>query len=314
LNTGPPVPNITFRQDHWLCWLRIINPCGLALRTEGNIPFEVLVIPVSEDVHEQIFEISISGDLPETITEAVLKIIATDLSGVAYDTMEIKLLFRVFLDLPVRFYNLVNLNYITLMDEPKLNQVIAYANEILGRQTNVYIYPVGAQGSLVEPFEYTDGDLGDPITNYDYLPGLDGAEDIWQQMAATSEQTKPKVLFVWNQECGESLGAAFRPGGLGLSWEMIMIDTQAEGHYDASAAYIAKILVHELGHWLATTFLIFIGGHAHCTYGDEHFRHGECTIGDWKLPGNLMDAARDNLKISANQASVYMDYSPAVQP
>jgi hypothetical protein len=309
------IQNITFRSDHWLVYLRVHNPLELEISIEGDIPPEVTVSPLQFHNSLQVVEVNITGDLPSTVREATMKIMAQDSLGNASEATQIILTFMDFHVVPIRFYKLINLNYVTDMDEPKLREVIAYANEILGRQTNVYIQPIEEEGSILFPFAYTDGDLGDPIVEHDF-GGSNGAEDIWQQMEVSSDQLQAKVLFVWNQEAGESLGATYRPGGLpilsGKLWAMMMIDTQPEGTFVPSVAYLAKVLVHELGHWFSKTFIGWKNGLPECTNGDEHFRHDACTTGHWKLKGNIMTKEKDDLWITYEQSSVYNDFASGV--
>jgi hypothetical protein len=234
---------------------------------------------------------------------------AEDPDGYQTEAFQMDLSFLDFHAIPVRFYKLLNLDHVTQMDEQKLRDVIAYANEILGRQTNVYIYPVEEDGIILQPFAYTDGDLGDPILEH-WVGGTDGVEDIWDQMAPSTNLENIKVIFVWNEEVEESVGVTYYPG-TGKYCLITLIDTQPEDNvFDGSVSYIAKILVHELGHWFSKTCILWQRGFGSCTHGDQHFRHGTtCETGDFQFSGNIMTSEPRKLWITKEQASVYNTYA-----
>jgi hypothetical protein len=313
----PVIPNLTLREDQKFTWLKISNPLGLTISIADVAP-EVSISPAVFQEKEQVLEIKLVGALPANFNDEVtIRFIAQDASGLSSEAFKLVLTFMDFHAVPIKFYQLFNAGHHTDIDEQKLREVISYANEILGRQTNVYIYPLEEEGVILHRFEYTDGDLGDPITASVVLPGFDGLEDVWQQMRSTVVRENIRVLFLWDQETGgDAIGAAYTPPA-STWWELIVIDTKEQATYDASASQMAPVLVHELGHWFSTTF-IYWGSYTGfaCSGEDKHFDHGECPGGDWTLHGNIMtpNSGPDKIWISYNQAKVFNTYAKDVLP
>lgn len=303
-----PIPNLPLRPDHWLTRLKISNPLGLQI-TIGFQPAEVNVTPASFSAPEQVVEISATaGSPPETDIE-----ITTPDGTVA---QKLRLVFLGFQTAAVKFYKLrdTNANHTTSMTESKLRDVLAYANEILGRQTSVYISPIEENSSILHDLLYA-GDLGDPITTGG--PGISGAEDLYDQVAGTSQTENLKVVFVWDEEISSSsIGINYRPGGWGYpNYVLIMIDTQASTGYNADVKDVAQTLVHEVGHWFAQVFITWGQGTPECGGLDKHFSHGKCLGGNWSLLGNLMTSkGSENVLITIEQATVYNDYAAQILP
>ena len=312
-----PVPeNPTFRDDHWVTLLNINNPLEVTIEIQGSIP-GLTITPRDFQAKNQIVEIKLDGILPDPI-ETTIQIVVKESTGnsTAFDLI---LRFLNFYAIPVRFYKLANMTYNVNIDEAKLSLVIAYANEILGRQANVYIYPIPVDENVVtpillHPLAYIAGDLGDPIL----FPNLGGhgAEEVWSQMASLSVLENIKVVFIWDLKVplgDDPVGSTLSHPFEDERWKVIMIETKVKGGFDATYSYLAKILVHELGHWFAESFIVWKNNFPECSNGHEDFDHGQCS-GDWQMTGNIMTPERENLLITTDQADIYNKYAHEVLP
>lgn len=308
----PVSPEISFRADHWLVYFKISNPLGLAINIEGDLPEAIAITPRFFTEKHQVIEFNVAEELPSYIHECRITFTTTDEWGQSLEAFQMDLSVMGFRTVPIHFCNLINMNYITRMDEGKLTKVMSLANEILGRQTNVYLYPVRSEAGLLDTISYTDGDLDDPIMEHN-LGFYNGAEDLWQQISDFTNLQNLRIVFVWRQNLGESVGVTYYPGGTFHKCLLVMINTVDDGANSLKENFLAKILVHEIGHWFASTCILWQRGFSTCTHGDEHFRHETCS-GHWQLRGNIMTKHENDLWITQEQALVYNGYAHEVLP
>ena len=306
-------------------WLKISNPLGLQITIIERIPTELTISPTTFSGHDQVVDIVIPQNLPP---EDVEHIAQPEFDLITEDGALVQTVILTLLDpqpIPVRFFNLLdnNLQTATNMDETKLVEVIAYANRILGQQANVFINPVVIENKTLHDLQF-NGNLGNPIK--ESWPGFSGAEDIHDQLAAVSQTENLNVVFVWDSNVKNDVGITYRgPKDVGLlhkrDYFMVMIDTESDGTYDASAKDTAEVLVHEIGHWFSSTFIFLpiesiLFDEDACTGSLQHFNHDDCPDGHWSLYNNLMAPYKgeDKLFITIDQAKVYNTYAPEVIP
>ncbi len=107
------------------------------------------------------------------------------------------------------------------------------------------------------------------------------------------------------------------------SWGIILVDTLAVPAVRSlpstplTVAGMAKTVVHELGHWFATTFLRVKQQSEACTNGHQHFSHASgleegCTEGHWNFYGNFMAPGDLNLFITNEQREVFRAFANQV--
>ncbi|MCF6154505.1 MAG: hypothetical protein E3K36_04470 [Candidatus Brocadia sp.] len=298
----PPYLVPSLGPDHWVTKLKVSNPLGLTIQiVHESAAVNVFLVPSSTT--EQVVQFSATPNSPG---ETIVNIIAGETGETICD---LNLTFLDFHAVPVKFYKLIDTsysNYQTDMDEPKLREVVAYANEILGRQTNVYIYPVEESGVILHD-HHVGGLLGDPITSL---------EAVIIDFFLLNQFKNINVVFVWNLETAgtaETLGVCY-------AWEeadiaAIMIDTK-HPNYVTNVPALAKTLVHELGHWFSDVFIFFPNRKAGlplCSGSHIHFKHG-CPGGDWGFYSNMMYVGRNGLFITLNQTEVFNGHADDVLP
>ena len=324
----PPylVPFLT--QQTFSTKLKISNPTAQTITIDGFVPTEITITPLtSSTALEPIFEISVL-ELPPNNIGLDTRFININVNGTVAQVLNVT--FMDFHTVPIRFHKLIDKDPVTGnvlhqadMDSSKLDEVLAYANQILGRQTNVYLYPVAEGETILHDFVF-DFSLGDPIRTGS--ANTKGAFDIYQACLPTPLESI-KVIFVWDQEVGESVGVTFSPDS--NSWRMIMVDTsvypaiRSLGPTPRTVPQMAKTLVHELGHWFAGTFESLKGGFPPCTHGQDHFDHftrtlgienAGCDGGAWTFYLNLMQSGEASIFITFEQAIVYYDNASSVVP
>lgn len=304
------IPNLILRPDHFLVRLRVSNPLQVQVNIGGFAPEEVSISPTSFTASQQIVEISATPNSPE---QKSIEISTAD--GTVVHQLDLH--FLTFYAVPVKFYKLndSNNNHITLMTDTKLRDVLSYANEILGRQTNVYLYPVEENGLILHDFNF-GYDLGNPIREGGM--GFTGVEDLYDEFAFSRQSENLHVIFVWDTDQKGENGITYRPSGWGYpDIAMIMIDTHPTPGNKADVPAIAQILVHEIGHWIANVFVLWRkdGDQEDCTGGYEHFAHDGCKGGNWSIPGNLMaPTGNENILITLEQAALYHENADKILP
>jgi len=319
----PPYLAEALQQHEWETKLKISNPMAQTITIDGFDPAEVsFSLLTADNAAETTFKVC-SQTLPQGIIERVVQVKA---NGTVVH--ELKLAFLDFYSFPVKFYKLDDTNPNnpqTSMDETKLREIIACANEILGRQSNVYLYPVKEGEVILHDFTF-DGDLKDPIYGGD--ESRNGVRDVYNAFTALSPQLENiKVVFVWDEEIEPSLGVTYAP--VITAWEFILIDTLVFPAVRSLLStprlvpQLARTLVHELGHWFSNTFLLIKQGLPPCSDRHKHFDHAVsapfedktgCPGGDWEFSSNLMTAGETNMLITADQASVFYENAGLVRP
>ncbi|MCF6154506.1 MAG: hypothetical protein E3K36_04475 [Candidatus Brocadia sp.] len=304
--------------EHWVTKLKIHNPLGLTVTIEGFNAAEVSINPFENIVAtQQIVEVRASETLFPGNTERKIQVKA---DGALVH--EIVLTFLDFHAVPVKFYKLSDTDpnnqtviHQANIDEQKLREVIAYANEILGRQTNVYVYPVeqNFDGSIIILHEIVFfGDLGDPISKADVRRVAD-------DFFFMNQPYNIHAIFAWNQEATENnSGVTTYSDDANLA--IILVDTEGP---QQSSTYLGwgTTLVHELGHWFSNIFSRvpnLENGLPECTGSFIYFDHpGDlyegCPGGDWSFNNNLM-ASAGGLLITFEQAKVFNENAHQVLP
>lgn len=296
-------PTPVLRPDQFLTRLKINNPFGLSISITGNIPAGVTITPANFSATEQVVIIQTSGEVDPGITESAIEI-KTPAATIC--TLIIKYLgFRI---VPVKFWKIRdnNSNHITQMDEAGLNNLVSIVNDILGRQTNVYVEPKGLPGALLNDLLY-DGDLGDDITTESLV-------ELSAPISNSMEDKEINVLFAWHVENKVNEGMV---GGNYTSdgKRLIVINTNEDPGDNFN---IATIVVHELGHWFSEAFICPIDETAtQCMGSDRHFSHVQsdlegCPGGDWTFYENLMVPNGTTLFITIEQARVFNDFADQV--
>ena len=324
----PPYLVSFLSQQTWSTKLKISNPTAQTITIDGFVPTEMSITPLTNSTAlEPIFEISVL-ELPPNNVGLDSRFININVNGTVAQVLNVT--FMDFHTVPIRFHKLIdkdpatgNVLHQADMDSAKLEEVLAYANQILGRQTNVYLYPVAEGETILHDFVF-DFDLGDPIRKGS--ANTKGTQDIYQACLPTPFEAI-KVIFVWDQEVGESVGVTIFPDS--NSWGMILVDTsvypaiRSLGATPRSVPQMAKTLVHELGHWFAVTFESVKGGFPPCTHGQDHFDHftrtqgienAGCDGGDWSFYGNVMQGGETPIFITFEQAIVYYSNASSVVP
>jgi len=268
----------------------------------------------------QTIEITADENLPPATTEATIEIITEDGTENRSIARELTLTFMDFHAVPVKFFKMIDSQglYQTEMDEAKLREVIAYANEILGRQANVYMYPVEALVDqmpriLHDTTIFANTGFPLPVSEIEQY-----SEDFFV-LYRPEYRNYINVIFVWNQAAtGENTGVTDYPYDTQLA--LIYIDTQGTDGSLLDVGVMADTLVHELGHWFAHTFSRVPNRESNpslpdCTGAFIHFNHDGndyegCAGGNWSLYGNLMtQRGGANVFITHEQANLFSDYA-----
>ncbi len=301
--------------------LQISNLLGLTIRISGTASPGLNLFPLEFSDSKKVVEIQLNGPLP-IAENAFLILTGINEMGMEAEMMQIRLIYWPEVRFPVKFHKLRNdpYPYITDINEVQLLEVIDYANAILLHQTRVQIDPVAVNaGHHLHDLHFDEGDLRDPSGEGFHLSGI---EDLWQMMRVNSNPDQINVIFIWDQAY-ERVGVTYQPDGLlflhGEFYFMILIDTKKQTGFDANPGYLAKILVHEIGHWLSKHFIKYAGVTWNdwpnpCTGKEIHFTHEKCPGGDWTLRGNLMTKDEHNIWITYDQASVYSEFAVLVKP
>ncbi len=328
----PPFLAATLPADFGATRFKLSNPQGQTITIDGFDPAQVTVTaPAAADAAEPIFEFRAAPGLPEGETLLTAQVRA---NGVKIFDLQLALLdFRSF---PIRFYRLsdrqppaTDIIHQADIDEAKLGEVLRYANEILGQQANTYIVPVEVDGAALQDSAYV-GDLGNPIQSGDAT--RPGTNDLHALFAAPPTQTENiKVVFVWDAEGSGKGAAGLTTYPSNSPWALILVDTvyYPNGRSAAPVAYpaatLAKIMLHELGHWFARTFVEVKQGLPKCSNEAVHFGHEAvhasdtgCAGGDWAFFENLMESTTSaeptGLFISAEQARFFNEKAALVLP
>lgn len=289
-----------------------LDPPGPAIGIVGHDPAEVTVtLKTAATDPEPVFEFQAATGLPVGAFERTVQITVD--GDVA---QELTLSFLDFIPFPVKFYKLADSNptHVTEMTPAKLDEVLKYANEIFGQQTNTYLYPVEDNGVTLHDYQHPT-DLGDPVPDGDALHAVFSA--------APNQTENLRVFFVWDYGTGDARGATIPKAT--PPWALILVDTlvmpavRSLGGTPRPAQSIARTVVHEIGHWFAETFLHLKADLPPCTGGHQHFdhettslRHVGCAPGDWEFYANLMSTGDTSLLITDEQALVIYTHAPSV--
>lgn len=331
---GSPVPRLVVRKppagpvpeylqlnlpsDFIYTRLKVSNPLGSpdppgpAIGIVGHDPAEVTVtLKTAATDPEPVFEFQAATGLPVGAFERTVQITVD--GEVA---QELTLSFLDFIPFPVKFYKLADSNptHVTEMTPAKLDEVLRYANEIFGQQTNTYLYPVEDNGVTLHDYQHPT-DLGDPVPDGDALHAVFSA--------APNQTENLRVFFVWDYGIGDARGVTISKTT--PPWALILVDTlvmpavRSLGGTPRPAQSIARTVVHEIGHWFAGTFLDLKADLPTCTGGLQHFdhetvslRHVGCASGDWEFYANLMSTGDTSLLITDEQALVIYTHAPSV--
>ena len=306
-----PRPNLDNLPSNVSAKFKVSNPMGLDITIDRSlVPTEISITPLSFNTTEQIVEVSASLNLPAGTDAATLNITTENDTGETITIHSVLMNFFGFQSLSVKFYKLVDNdpNHRTDMDEQKLREVIAQANEILGRQANVYIEPIEefnpetGVDEILHELTYP-GDLGIIIgdqsrrTLYEFFP---------DETLPANIQKNLNVIYVWSQ-VGKSFSAelgGITYGDSETGYSIIYANTKDRYEYLLDTSQLGMALVHEIGHWFGIIFIEWPTGIA-CENEAKHFRHPPfCTEGDWALYHNLMGTS-GGLFISFDQAQIY---------
>jgi hypothetical protein len=159
-----PIQNLVTRDHHFLTRLKISNPLSLPVTIEDFNENHVVISNTNFSTEEQIIELSAVANLPSDVTETSMKILTDgDLIHI------LNLTFFEFRTISVKFHKLTDYDeqgnpiHQADMDEARLRELLLYANEIIGRQTNTYIVPVPtAEGGILHELGF-NGNIGDTI-------------------------------------------------------------------------------------------------------------------------------------------------------
>ena len=303
---GSLPPNLILRPDHYVTRLKIFNPFNLQINIHGNIPVGVSITstPAIFSATEQVIEISATVDLALGTTETLLEISTGD--GALIHELTLKYL--AFKSFPIKFWKISDqkINHITQIDETQLLEVISMANDILGRQANVFIYPIAENLIKLHDFVY-EGDLGDIIT-------FTALENMAELISNSIQGNEINILFVWqvNNDSNPRMAAAnFMSGGN----KLIVINTSGNSQQSFD---MAMSMVHELGHWFSEAFVYPGNGNTiACGGSDRHFSHWQpdvtgCPGGDWIFYENLMNTV-GSLLITKEQSLVFNTYADEIE-
>lgn len=236
----------------WKTKLSIQNPFELPVQINCSLSEGVNISPVNFNLMIQTVEFEANENLSSNLTEGRIEVISEDGAANYSVAQELMLSFMDFHAIPIKFFKLIENQQIhsTDMDEGKLHEVIAYANEILSSQTNVYIYPVeelvNEVSKIVHETKISAGVSplsASLISIYSELFFVEYKQEYHDYI---------NVIFVWDQAAtGKNSGVTDYPYDSKLA--LIYLDTL---HTDQNLEVheIADTLVHELGHWFAHTF------------------------------------------------------------
>jgi hypothetical protein len=312
-----PIQDLPLRNDHFITRLKISNPLELPVTIDGFDTAELIVSPTTFSDVEKVVELRIPESLPETTKEIsiMIKSNGDEIQELMVTVFNMKLFLVTFHKL-VDYDQQGNAIHQTLMDENKLREILAYANEILGRQSNTYIVPErDSEGNILRELRY-EGDLGEVISDAkrDEL-----VTKVYQEVSA-SDNTKANVIFIWNTTVpnGDADGITVARTETAEDHSGVFVNTNIPGRASTTGRY-AQTVVHELGHWLSQVFGLFVSlanGTPSCDSPYIHFKHPrtDCVeVGDWSLYGNLMNPG-GGWFISKNQADLYNTKPPIIIP
>ena len=304
--------SIQLPADQGVTRVRVRNPLALPIQIAGFDPSEVTISPSSFSIDDQLVTFEATPNSPSRIDIALSYFDPS--AGVSKIILPLTLVLYDFRLLPIKFHKLVDIARQAQIIPDQLKQIIEKANHILGRQTNVFIYPIEEDDTILHELVFNE-DLGEVLEQgvaFNY-----GLDKIYQRLEQTSTANNCHHVFTW---------AAINPEGdkvAGHTWKSSVIPSDrfilslqvVEGRDLTNSDDLdscAQTLVHELGHWFILTY-IGVADVVLCTSGTEHFEHGRCPDGDHRLFANLMGAGSDDFMITLNQAEVYVGYAPQVE-
>lgn len=302
--------------------IRVRNPRNLPIQITGYDPGEVTISPSSFSADNQIvtFEATQnSPSSPDNKIEIALNYLDPS-TGESRTILPLTLVFYEFQMIPIKFHKLSDSVRSALITVDQLEQILDHANHILGRQTNVYIYPVEDEDGVILHDLIFNEDLGAPLeggTAFNY-----GLDKIYQRLDQESTGDNCHHVFTWLAKSSDGNlitgGLSWKSSWNPLNYFIATLQATEIRLKDPIESYAlqecAQILIHELGHWFTTRYISSISDFL-CTSGTEHFEHSDCPGGDHGLYANMMAkfGSATNIKITLNQAEVYIQYAPQVK-
>lgn len=296
--------------------IRVCNPLNVPVQITGYDPNEVTIIPTNFSSHDQIITFQSTQNSPVSPNNKInITFNYLDSStGELRLILPITLVFYEFQMIPIKFHKLSDSLRTVSITYDQLEKIIDEANLLLGRQTNVYLYPIEENDIILHNLDFNQEDLGevleqDIVFNY-------GLDKIYTKLNEFSTENNCHHIFTWETVTTDNTGYTWKSSLNPIN--RFLVTLQVIKDLDLTDSKVlqdcAQTLIHELGHWLSGTY-ISLADFILCASGAEHFRHDDCASGDHGLFANLMNPGSDSdsIKLTLDQAEVYVQYALQVE-